>query len=75
MDREADMSRYFWMPSADGTVIYVKEIYDGWIFKNKIRTIAHFYASGKYADWEGAVQIARDLIKRLQPPTTKGTEQ
>lgn len=62
------MGKYFWMPSCDGTVVYVKEIYDGWVFKNKIRTIAHFYSSGHAGAWkyEGAVKVAKDLIKRLE---------
>lgn len=77
------MSKYFWMPSSDSTIIYVKEIRAGWLRKGKIRTIAHLYSSGEGYGWDydGAIKTAEQLIKRLdtgsvraKPSPTKPTK-
>lgn len=39
--------RYFWMPSSDGAVVYVKKIYSTRFLGDRIKTIAYFYSSGR----------------------------
>lgn len=62
------MSKYFWMPSSDGTIIYVKKIYETRFFGERIKNIAYFYSGGGGYGWDydGAIQVAEDLIKRLE---------
>lgn len=60
--------KYFWMPSSDGTIVYVKKIYKTRFLGERVKTIAHFYSSGRDGAWEyeSAVKVAEDLIKRLE---------
>lgn len=64
------MSKYFWMPGYDGSVIYVKRIKKYRFFGERIKTVGYFYAAenpltGYYWSYEGAVQQAKELVARL----------
>jgi hypothetical protein len=57
------MSKYIWLWSSDGTVLYVKRVYQTRFLKRWRMQQVAWYSTDRFAD---VIVVAETLIKRLE---------